>query len=319
MHPFTRRSLLAGAASLPFASGAAAVQAATPGSSDVTFASKTPMRIGTVALRVRNLEAMASYYMKLLGLSVLAMSDREVRLGAGNATLVVLIGDASAHLPQQGSAGLYHTAFLMPTRTDLAHWLVHAARAGIPIGGASDHAVSEAIYLDDPEGNGIEIYSDRPPEKWVWDGDTVQMGTKRLDIDGIISLIDVRTSTYASAPDALRIGHIHLKVGDVGAAKDFYQGKIGFDPVRARDSAAFLSSGRYHHHVGLNTWESSGAGLRNPGAAGLEWFSIEVADGRIKAIEERLGGKGASLIDVPGGIETTDPWGTRVRLLPVPA
>ena len=138
----------------------------------------------------------------------------------------------------------------MPTRKDLARWLVHAAKNKIPLSGFADHLVSESVYLDDPEGNGIEVYADRAPETWKWDGGSVAMATDQLDIDGLLALTDTHTTNYAKAPDDLRIGHMHLRVGDLEQADRFYGGAIGFDPTRKRSGAAFLSSGRYHHHLG---------------------------------------------------------------------
>jgi len=315
MTSFTRRSILIGAAASAAVPGIAS--AATPADSGLTFASRTPMRIGQVSLRVRDVERMTDYYRRLLALRVVDRNGDTVRLGAGGVPLLSLVGDPKASRPLPGSAGLYHTAFLMPTRADLAHWIVHVIRNGIEVSGASDHAVSEAFYLDDPEGNGIEIYSDRPPESWAWDSGTVQMGTKQLDVDAIVSLIDMKTSMYRTAPDALRIGHVHLRVGNLSMANAFYCDMIGFDPVRQRQGASFISSGRYHHHVGMNTWESAGAGKRDPGAAGLDWLSIEVERSRFGAMEGRLREGGADVSVTEGGLETVDPWGTRVRLIAV--
>ena len=165
----------------------------------------------------------------------------------------------------------------MPTRKDLARWLVHAAKNKVPLSGFADHLVSESVYLDDPEGNGIEVYADRAPETWKWDGGSVAMATDQLDIDGLLALTDTHTTNYAKAPDDLRIGHMHLRVGDIEQADRFYGGAIGFDPTRKRSGAAFLSSGRYHHHLGINVWQSAGAGPRDDTATGLAWFSLEVA------------------------------------------
>ena len=189
----------------------------------------------------------------------------------------------SAAREGRNAAGLYHTAFLMPTRKDLARWLVHAAKNKVPLSGFADHLVSESVYLDDPEGNGIEVYADRAPETWKWDGGSVAMATDQLDIDGLLALTDTRTTSYAKAPDDLRIGHMHLRVGDLEQADRFYGGAIGFDPTRKRSGAAFLSSGRYHHHLGINVWQSAGAGPRDDAATGLAWFSLEVATQQILA------------------------------------
>jgi catechol 2,3-dioxygenase len=238
--------------------------------------------------------------------------------GAGGVKLLIL--EAHAQAPSEGrqAAGLYHTAFLMPTRKDLARWLVHAAANGIALSGFADHLVSESVYLDDPEGNGIEVYADRAPELWQWNAGTVTMATDPLDIDGLLALTDTRRTSYARAPDGLRIGHMHLRVGDLEQADRFYGGVIGFDPTRKRTGAAFLSSGRYHHHLALNVWQSSGAGPRDDAATGLAWFSLEIAAPEILAAQEqRLRQAGAPALAIADGIETADPWGTKVRLIKV--
>ena len=182
----------------------------------------------------------------------------------------------------------------MPTRKDLARWLVHAAINKVPLSGFADHRVSESVYLDDPEGNGIEVYADRDPSLWQWSAGTVTMGTDQLDIDDLVSLTNTKVSDYAKAPDGLRIGHMHLRVGDLAKANDFYRATIGFDPTRERQGAAFLSSGRYHHHLGLNVWQSAGAGRRDDAATGLVWFSLEIEKPDLfDAQEERLRKAGA--------------------------
>ena len=216
------------------------------------------------------------------------------------------------------AAGLYHTAFLMPTRKDLARWLVHAAINRVPLSGFADHLVSESVYLDDPEGNGIEVYADRDPSLWQWSDGTVKMATDQLDIDDLVSLTDTRTSDYAAAPEGLRIGHIHLRVGDLAQANSFYRGALGFDPTRQRNGAAFLSSGRYHHHLGLNVWQSAGAGRRDDAATGLAWFSLEIEKPDLFAAQEvRLHQAGVQVVPVANGLEAVDPWGTRVRLIKI--
>lgn len=316
----TRRTLLhlAGASSLSAAAIAAAQAEGTSGSGGPTFANRTPMRIGMVTLRVRNLDLVADYYRDAIGLTVMQRTATGARLGAGGVPLLDLSLRAGASTEARNAAGLYHTAFLMPTRKDLARWLVHAAKNKVPLSGFADHLVSESVYLDDPEGNGIEVYADRAPETWKWDGGSVAMATDQLDIDGLLALTDTRTTNYAKAPDDLRIGHMHLRVGDLERADRFYGGAIGFDPTRKRSGAAFLSSGRYHHHLGINVWQSAGAGPRDDAATGLAWFSLEVAAQEILVAQgERLRQAGAQAVAITNGIETTDPWGTKVRLIKV--
>jgi catechol 2,3-dioxygenase len=280
-----------------------------------TFASRTPLHIGAVALDVRDLDRVAGYYRDLLGLSELARSARTVQLGAGGVMLVELTHRPDAKVDDPRQAGLYHTAFLMPTRADLARWVIRIARRRIPITGASDHGVSEAIYLDDPEGNGVEVYADRPPETWHWRDGLVDMVTEQLDVEDLVRAADSATD-YGEAPAGLRIGHIHLRVGDLENAERFYQDGIGLALTRRRGGAMFMSSARYHHHVATNTWHSPGAGRRDDNRAGLAWFSIEAKDdATLAAVAARLRNAGAAVAPVPAGIETSDPWGTRIRFV----
>jgi catechol 2,3-dioxygenase len=316
----TRRTLLHLAGVSSFAAAAAAAERAEGSGTGggPTYANRTPMRVGMVTMRVRQLDPVADFYRDVLGLTVMERSATGATLGSGGVKLLVLEARPDATNESRNAAGLYHTAFLMPTRKDLARWLVHAAIHRVPLSGFADHRVSESVYLDDPEGNGIEVYADRDPSLWQWSAGTVTMGTDQLDIDDLVSLTDVSVSDYAGAPEGLRIGHMHLRVGDLAKADGFYRGAIGFDPTRARSGAAFLSSGRYHHHLGLNVWQSAGAGRRDDAATGLAWFSLEIEQPDLFAAqEERLRQAGVEVAPVENGLETVDPWGTRVRLVKV--
>jgi catechol 2,3-dioxygenase len=292
-----------------------AMDAANP-SATPTFANRTPLRIGAAALAVRDLDKVAAYYRDMLGLAEIDRSADTMRLGAGGVPFLVL-----EHRPQfkpddPRSAGLYHNAFLMPTRLDLARWVLHIAKHRIPVTGASDHGVSEAFYLDDPEGNGVEVYADRPPSSWRWQGDMVEMITERLDVEAIVREVDDKTPIYDGAPDGLRIGHIHLHVGDIGKAEEFYCGALGLEVIRRRGGATFMSSGRYHHHVGANVWRSPGAGMRDPDRAGLAWFAIEAEDDKaFDALASKLKAAGVTAANGANGLAFADPWGTRIRAM----
>lgn len=280
---------------------------------------RAPVHIGAVGLVVRDLDRLTAYYRDLLGLTVQQHSVQGATLGAGGVTLLELVHRPDALPDDPREAGLYHTAFLMPTRADLARWILHTANSRVPITGASDHDVSEAIYLDDPEGNGIEVYSDRPRERWRRDGATIFQKTEPLDIDSIIGEIDPATAIYESAPEGLRVGHIHLRVGDVGKAEEFYCGLLGLDVTRRRTGATFMSSGGYHHHVGANTWHSNGARQRNEKRAGLDWFSMEINDqATIDDLRKRLAAAGFTTGEIPGGFAAADPWGNRLRFTVAP-
>lgn len=333
MNPdLTRRTLLrlAGAASA-IAAMAGAVHAEggllhlldrTPQTDDpdpgtLPFANLTPIRCGEAALRVRDLEGMVAFYRDAIGLKVLEQTDGGAIMGVNGVPLLHLLHRPDAPYGDPREAGLFHIAFLMPTRTDLARWLIHAAFMRVPLSGFADHSVSEAIYLDDPEGNGLEIYADRPRERWHWDGEIVTMGTHPLNVDALVGLADTTRDTYAGAPDRLRIGHMHLRVGDVADGRKFYEQALGLDSTRGENpSSAFLSSGGYHHHVAMNVWNSAGASRRSDEATGLDWFSLHVEDEAVLAAQAtRLG------IDRPAAegdaIEARDPWGTQVRLIKV--
>jgi catechol 2,3-dioxygenase len=316
----SRRLLLqlAGATSLACAANSAARAEGGPVAAPFAgpgFASRTPVRIGAAALKVRDAERMTSYYRDVIGLAVLARGPSSVTLGTGEGALLTLESKPGAALEPPTAAGLFHIAFLMPSRRDLARWLVHVARNQTPLTGFADHSVSEAVYLNDPEGNGIEVYADRPAENWRWDNGRVVMGTHRLDIDGILSLTNTAVSDYAKAPDGLRIGHVHLRVGDVDAGDRFYKDLLGLTPTSRGGTASFLSSGGYHHHLALNTWNSAGAGRREEGSTGLAWFSLMTQNADLMAAQaERLAGAKLAAAPIAGGFESLDPWGTRVRL-----
>lgn len=320
--PVSRRTLfrLAGVATAS-AALAGAVRAEggfsiLPARDDQSFAVTTPLHVRDVTLRVRDMAMMSQYYRDMLGLSVIAEDAENTRLGVDGITLLTLQSRPEAPFEAPTEAGLYHTAFLMPSRADLARWLVHAAITQVPLTGFADHRVSEAVYLDDPEGNGIEVYADRAPELWTWSGDSVVMGTEQIDFDSLLALTNTEADTYGDAPAGLRIGHIHLRAGQIDAATKFYVEALGLDVTSGRQDAIFLSSGRYHHHVALNTWQSAGAGPRNANATGLAGFSLLARDEALgQAMAERLLAAGQEAQLTGGELIATDPWGTQVRVV----
>lgn len=278
------------------------------------FALRTPVSVGEAALRVRDLAAMERFYREALGLEVVARDASGVALGAGGTKLLHLLSRPGAKLEPPTAAGLFHIAFLMPTRLDLARWILHAAETRIPVGGVADHIVSEAVYLEDPEGNGIEVYSDRPESGWDWQDGKVAMGTLGLDVRAILAALPDGTPRWTGAPAGLRIGHMHLRVGQVPLGRAFYEEALGLAPTTGRDlHAAFLATGGYHHHVAINSWNSAGAGKRDPSTTGLDWFSLTVREPDLFAAQVARLGDVATAIE--GGVEASDPWGTRVRLL----
>lgn len=252
-----------------------------------------PYEIGTVYLTVQDLPRVADFYARALGLEKLGGDGAEARLGAGDRTLVHLTADPAARKSGPREAGLFHTAFLLPSRADLGAWVHHASATRLPVQGASDHLVSEAIYFADPEGNGIEIYADRPRATWTNPDGSIRMGTEALDIPDLAA---AARAPWQGAPAGTVVGHIHLQVGNVAEAEAFYGTELGFDTMAHYPGAAFLASGGYHHHIGANVWNSRGAGQRSPGT-GLSGFTIR-AD------------------DLPATPAVTDPWGIRITFEP---
>ncbi|MFB9951524.1 VOC family protein [Rhizobium puerariae] len=319
----TRRNILklagvaSSAAALPGALRAEGMTGTGAAATQLPFALTTPIHVGEAALRVRDLDLMVRYYAAMLGLEELRRENGTSVLGAGGSPLLHLVHTPDASFEAPDAAGLFHIAYLMPSRADLARWLVHIAATQVPVTGFADHSVSEAVYLTDPEGNGVEVYSDRPRESWKWQDGVVTMGTHPLDIDSIIALADTTRDGYRTAPDRLRIGHIHLKVGEIAKARTFYGDAIGLTSTRGeRKDAGFFSSGGYHHHVAFNIWSSEGAGTRDNARTGLAWFSLALAGkAELSARKERLQRAGISFATTEGYTDVVDPWGTNVRLV----
>lgn len=272
-----------------------------------------PMRIGTVRLKVRDLGRIADFYRSALGLEAIETGAARVLLGAGGEGFFELLGDPALTPASRREAGLFHTAFLLPSRSALADWLGHVAANRIPLDGASNHRVSEAIYLADPEGNGIEVYADRPLREWRHADGTLHMTTEPLDFPDLMATASERG--WAGMPQGSRIGHIHLQVGETGAAERFYQGLLGFDLMARYPGASFFGAGGYHHQIGANAWNSRGAGERPAGKAGLDRFEIVVRDRpAIEAIASRAEAADRKPAAIDGGILLRDPWGTEVAL-----
>lgn len=258
------------------------------------FSATTPLSIARVGLKARDADALAAYYRDLLGLEELRRSGGRIALGAGGRELLEIEGSAALKPDDPRSAGLFHTAFLFPSRADLARWTQSAIDRKIGIDGASDHLVSEALYLTDPEGNGIEIYADRPKAAWTYEGRELQMATQRLDFRGLLGELGEGDTGWRGAPAGTVVGHVHLRVGDIGEAEAWWNEAIGLDTVvHYGDAAVFLSSGGYHHHIGANVWHSRGAGKRRQDTTGLSFVEFAAQDGRTG--------------------EAADPWGTVVR------
>jgi catechol 2,3-dioxygenase len=229
--------------------------------------------ITNVTLRVKDLQVISKFYQTIIGLKVLDQSENSVSLGTEKKVLIKLIQGEDCSIPTQPRTGLYHTAFLVPDHQSLAQWLLHAS-SRYPISGASDHLVSEAIYLDDPEGNGIEIYRDRDSSEWLIADGKPQMGSERLDLNQLVSEARLLES-FATLPTKSQIGHIHLRVGNIEESTTWYQNNLAMQTILDVGSAVFLSQNSYHHHIGANTWDSSGAPHLQANETGLVGFAIK--------------------------------------------
>ena len=267
--------------------------------------------IGPVCLTVADLDREREFYERAIGLRVLGdegdADGSTLRLGADGTVAIELIGDPDAPPRRRGTTGLFHLAILVPSRADLASALRRVVGAGGPLAGASDHLVSESLYLADPEGNGIEVYRDRPREEWRRVDGQIEMATLPLDLDSLLAEQGEGESSHA--PAGTRIGHVHLHVADLAAAEEFYAGVLGFDvTVRDYPGALFLSAGGYHHHIGVNTWAGEGAPAPPPGSRGLRRFEILLpGTADLEAAERRLRDAGVEARRDGEGVHTADP------------
>lgn len=271
-------------------------------------------RLGRVRLQVADLDRSLEYYSNVLGLQVIEQKDGRAVLGAhaDPAPLVELnerLG--AAPVPRRGRLGLYHFAILLPNRAALGSFARHLADISARAG-ASDHLVSEAFYLQDPDGLGIEVYADRPRSTWQVDGEQLQMATEPLDID---DLIQAATEPWAGMPSGTVIGHVHLHVADLRQGASFYHEALGFDAVMwSYPGALFLSAGGYHHHLGLNTWASGAPTAQADDARLLDWEVIVPNPTDADAAASNLRHHGYDLTREDGGWRMIDPWGTGLRV-----
>ncbi|MEC7760975.1 MAG: VOC family protein [Pseudomonadota bacterium] len=286
-----RRTLLKGA-------GAMALAAPMPtlATAQNALPLAAPIHVGNVGLRTRDAEAMAEWYSMAVGLREIARDGNTIWMGAGGERLLALTEVEGLRRAGPREAGLYHTAFLLPTRADLGRWIYMAASDRLPVDGSADHRVSEAVYLTDPEGNGIEIYADTPQDTWEWRDGEVTMGSLPLRVQEIVEALGPMPTPWTGAPTGTSVGHVHLKVGDAQQAGQWWRETLGFDAVSSRSDAVFLSTGGYHHHIAVNEWMSAGAGQRPENETGLAFVELV-----------NTGGGSAA--------EYEDDWGTAIRLV----
>ena len=321
MTRITRRSLIAlgaglaaGTGPVRFATGGDTMTASTDTSSGESFALSRPIHVGTAHLVVADLDRVKGFYQTMLGLSVLEQGMSGAVLGAGSRPLLTLTTRSDVRRAPRNAAGLFHTAFLLPDRHELGHWLAHAVAQGVRLDGASDHLVSEAIYLSDPEGNGIEVYRDRSPEEWDFRADgTVEMATLGLDLQGLYD--GAPKTPWGGMTDKAAIGHMHLQVGNVPEADRFYEGVLGLKKMATYPGASFFGAGRYHHHIAANIWNSRGATAREGAMSGLSDYSLTFNDQT--ALDKAL--STLESLEIPvnrtaEGHALKDPWGIGLTL-----
>lgn len=272
-------------------------------------------RLGVVRLTVRDLDGMTAFYERTVGLRVLGREHDAVRLSTDDGVpLVELLHRPGAVPRPSGTTGLFHLALLVPDRAALAAAIRRVTESGWSFTGASDHLVSEAVYLRDPEGNGIEIYRDRDSGEWEWDDDSVQMATLPLGIESVMAELPERAEPLMPAGTVL--GHVHLNVADLAAIEAFYAGVLGFDvTTRAYPGALFLSAGGYHHHLGSNLWEGAGAPAPPAGAMGLDAYEVVLPHaGALDQVLAAVADAGVPTAGDAAGTALTDPSGNRLIL-----
>jgi catechol 2,3-dioxygenase len=290
------------------------MQSTTPtsaGSPAAAAALPAALRLGPVHITVTNLDRSVGFYQDAIGLQQHRREDSLAALGAGGEDLLVLHESPFAR-PAGRHAGLYHFALLHPSREELARALMRLAHTNTRIEGASDHGISEAIYLPDPDGNGIELAADRPRAAWPegWDG-----RPDPLDLQALVGLV-AGEEVQRRADPGLVVGHLHLHVGDIEQGLAFYRDVLGFEVQTLMPSAAFVSAGGYHHHLGFNIWRGPFVPPAPSSAVGLrEWTIVlpEAAD--VVAVRARLDAGGLAAEDGPGGFTTADPWANAVRFV----
>ncbi len=291
-----------------------AVPSAAPTAPRAALADAT--RLGAVHLTVTDLERSLAFYAHTIGLRVHRRESAVAALGAGGEDLVVLHEDPSAR-PAGRHGGLYHVALLYPTRAELARVAIRLAVTRVAIQGASDHGTHEAIYLPDPDGNGLELAADFPREQWpdISSPDGYGGGPAPLDLDDLLMTIAGEDATSHAAP-GVAVGHVHLHVGDLEAATRFYRDGLGFAVMTDLGTAIFVSAGGYHHHVGVNVWRGRGVPPVPADAVGLRHWTLVVPDAaELAAVRARLQAIGAPVEDRDTGFLARDPSGTAVLVV----
>lgn len=268
------------------------------------------LRLGAVELTVSDLDRSVDWYERALGMAVHHRADATAALGDGHETVVALVEDRDAQRAGR-HAGLYHYALLYPSRQELARVAARVAAARTPIQGASDHGTHEAIYLPDPDGNGIELAADRPREQWP--RDIYAGGPAPLDLESLFATVEDEPLQERVGP-GLTMGHLHLHVGDVEEGLRFYRDLLGFELQANLGTAAFVSAGGYHHHLAFNTWKGHGVGPAPEHTVGLRHWTIQLPTAEdVEQVRQRVQAE-----PVPGGFRVRDPWGITAEFVAAP-
>jgi catechol 2,3-dioxygenase len=275
--------------------------------------------LGSTTLAVADAQRSLRFYRDFLGFQVLRTDDQQIVLGADGVPLLNLDAQPTLRPRPRPTTGLFHVAILLPSRLDLARVLRRLLEARYPIG-ASDHLVSEALYLDDPDGNGLEIYRDRPRAEWRRQpSGQIAMDTRQLDLADVLAELTPANEAWTGMPPGTRIGHMHLQVADLAQAEAFYHGLLGFDVMVRYNGALFLSAGGYHHHIGLNIWQSAGAPPPPPDVVGLRSFIVELPSDAARAeVQARLTAAGVPTRPQEDALAVDDPWGDTILLTVAP-
>lgn len=286
-----------------------------PGLAPAGFRLPDATHIGRVRLQVADIERSIAYYAKVLGMRTVSRSGGAVQLGAqGDDRVLLELKEKSGarQVPRRGLLGLYHFAVLLPDRAALGRFVAHLEETGV-YAGMSDHLVSEAVYLTDPDGLGIEVYSDRPRDSWSIAEHQLQMATKPLDVASVIAAAGGQK--WNGLPAGTVIGHVHFYVGDIDRAASFYHEGLGLDKIVWNyPGALFMSAGGYHHHVGVNTWAAGASPATEDDARLLEWELIVPDAGSVQAAAASIATAGYSVERDNGAMLASDDWGIRLRL-----
>ncbi|MDM5360258.1 VOC family protein [Peribacillus sp. ACCC06369] len=277
------------------------------------FHQKPVTFVGEVSINVLDLDKAITFYQDIIGLQVLKKNERQAVLTTDGKTPLLTLEQPADVIPKEGrTTGLYHFALLLPTRADLSIFLRHLLQTKYPFG-AADHEVSEALYITDPDGNGIEVYSDRPSTDWKWANGEVAMGTDPLDGN---DLLEESNGEWSVMPAGTLMGHIHLHVSDLRNTEEFYMQGLGFTVVNRYAGALFTSTGGYHHHIGLNIWNGVGAPAPKENSVGLNWYTLVFANDEARdKVMERLKGIGTVVTEKEEFYVVTDPSGNEIHLV----